>query len=349
MTTTEAISNLHGALAEKNASHRELFRAIVDCADRRAWIEDDARDVAHWVSSKLDISHWKARRWVACAYALERLPVIEQAFVDGALSADKLVEVTRFATPETERDALRWALGRSTAAVRDRADEETRINPAEVNRAERYRSVTWEWSEERTRLFLQGSLPALEGAKVATALDRLADKIAASPEDVDPCDPATTLDARRADALALMASQAISDDADADRATVVLHVDADDVVDGSGNAALGPGLPLPPPLVERLLCDARIQPVLHGRSGGVVGIGFTARHIPPWLRRQVEHRDRGRCTFFSDRARVRCPPTRPGSPSASTWSRGRSGRPTSPTSRWSVRPITSWCTSSDGT
>ena len=122
-------------------------------------------------------------------------PSSSEAFVEGALSADKLVELTRFATPDNERDALGWALDRSTAAVRDRADEETRINPADVKRAERYRSLTWSWDDDRTRLILQGSFPALEGAKITKALDRLADKIAASPEDIDPDDPATTIDA----------------------------------------------------------------------------------------------------------------------------------------------------------
>jgi hypothetical protein len=297
MTTAESISNLHRAMADKNASQRELFRAIVDCNERRAWLEDDTRDIAHWVSLKLDISNWKARRWVACAHKLEELPVIERAFVEGALSADKLVELTRFATPDNEREALGWALDRSTAAVRDRADEETRINPADVKRAERYRSLTWEWTEERTRLFLQGSLPAVEGAKVTKALDRLADQIAASPEDIDPDDPATTIDARRADALALMASHAIAEDADPDRATLVLHATLDTALDIEGNAVMAGGNPLPKVLMDRLMCDARIQMVTHDADGGVTGIGFTSRDIPPWLRRQVEHRDRHRCTF----------------------------------------------------
>ena len=297
MTTTEAISRLHGAAAAGNAAQRELFRAIVDCADRRAWLEDDTRDMVHWLSIKLDISYWKARRWLNSAHKLERLPVIERSFLEGAISTDKLVELTRFATPDNEREMLAWALDRTTAAVRDRADEEQRISAADIKRAERYRSLSWSWDDDRTRLYLEGSLPAAEGAKVTKALDRLADKIAASPEDIDPDDPATTIDARRADALALLASQSIADDADPDRATVVFHVTLDDVVDGDGNATFANGRPLPQPLMERLRCDPRLQLVLHGKDGGITGIGFTSRDIPHWLRRQVEHRDGHRCTF----------------------------------------------------
>ena len=298
MTTVEAIESLHQALASKNAEQRELFRASVDCNDRRAWLEDDTRDVVQWLSIKLDVSHWKARRWVNCAYKLESLPVIEQAFVEGAISADKLVELTRFATPDTEKELLEWALDRSTAAVRDRADEELRIGEIDVKRAERYRSLDWTWSEDRTRLFLEGSFPAVEGTKITKAIDRLAAKIAVSPEDLgDPDDPATTLDARRADALGLMASQAIARDADPDRATVVMHVTAERVMDEDGNATLGSGRPLPQRLYERLMCDPRLQLMLHDRAGNTTGIGYTQHAIPPWVRRAVEHRDGHRCTF----------------------------------------------------
>jgi len=298
MTTTEAIASLHRTMAATNAEQRALFRAIVDCCDRRAHLEDDTRDVIAWLSVKLDVSHWKARRFATCAYALERLPVIEQAFLEGAISVDKVVELTRFATPEDERSLLTWALHRSTKAVRDRADQVLKIDDGDVVRAERERSLEWWWDEDRTRLHLEGTLPALEGAKIATAIDRLADRMAVSPaDDGDPSDPATTIAARRADALALMASQAISNDADPDRATVVMHVNLDDVLDSDGNAVLDGGRPIPAPLLQRMLCDSRIQPVLHNKDAGVTGIGFTSPNIPRWLRRQVTHRDGHRCRF----------------------------------------------------
>jgi hypothetical protein len=39
-----------------------------------------------------------------------------------------------------------------------------------------------------------------------------------------------------------------------------------------------------------MACDCRLQAVLHG-DGGILGIGMTARNIPRWLRRIVEHRE----------------------------------------------------------
>ncbi|MGH2755699.1 MAG: hypothetical protein ACRDLB_14890, partial [Actinomycetota bacterium] len=294
MTTAEAIASLHRAMASSNVEVRELFRAIVACTERRAYLEDDTRDIVAWVSLKCDVSHWKARRYLGCAHALEHLPVIEQAFVEGAISTDKVVELTRFATPDDEPELLAWALHRSTKAVRDRADQVLRIRDEDVVAAEKERSLEWWWDEDRTRLHLEGTLPALEGTRVTTALDRLADKMKTG--DGNGRDAATTIEARRADALAQLASQTIAADGDPDRATVMVHVNLDDALDKDGNAVLDSGRPIPPPLLERMMCDSRIQPVLHGRAG-VTGIGFTSRAIPRWLRRQVAHRDGHRCTY----------------------------------------------------
>jgi hypothetical protein len=51
-----------------------------------------------------------------------------------------------------------------------------------------------------------------------------------------------------------------------------------------------------PETARRLSCDARVQVVVHDRTGEAVGIGRVARTPPPWLVRQLRHRDRG-CTF----------------------------------------------------
>jgi Domain of unknown function (DUF222) len=67
-----------------------------------------ARDLAHFLAMRYGISEWKARRWIAAAHALEPLPKISEAFASGALGIDKVVELTRFATPVI-RLRLRWA------------------------------------------------------------------------------------------------------------------------------------------------------------------------------------------------------------------------------------------------
>lgn len=295
MTVHEAVYDLECAAGAVNRAQRELFRAIVRCDLRRAWIEDDCRDLTHWVALRLGISIWKARRWANCARALEELPVIAEAFEEGQLSVDKVVELTRFATPGNERRLLGWAMKVAVATIRDRGDWLARISDVEVRAADRERSVKWWWNQERTRLSLFGSFPAEMGLRLTKALERAAARMPTSP--VDPVDPDALVEARRADALAAMASRAIAEDADADRATVVVHAEMSALVSGDRNGVESGGRPLHPAVTQRLLCDCRYQPVLHGDDGLVVGIGKTSRLIPAGLRRQVEHRDHFRCTF----------------------------------------------------
>jgi len=115
-----------------------------------------------------------------------------------------------------------------------------------------------------------------------------------------PRDPETGVyeryDARAADALTQLASQSLGADTDPDRAQVVVHVAAGDLAGDTGSGETENGPALPPETVRRWACDSRLQPVLEDDTGIAVGIGRTARTIPPWLARQLRHRDGG-CRF----------------------------------------------------
>jgi hypothetical protein len=298
MTTREAMEGLSRAQAKVNRAQRELLLSILQCELLSAHREDDCRDAAQWVSLRLGINQWKARRLVACARALEELPVCEQAFVDGLLSLDKLVELTRLASPQTEKKLVIWARRVAIATIRDRADEARRISLDAVRDAEKWRSFGWSWSEDHTRLYLEGSLPAADGANVVKAIERLAETMPVMPGAEG--DSAGTFEARRADALVALAAQAISSDPDPDRATVVVHVSLETLLGeelgGAVNGVFEGGRPLSAEAVGRLVCDSRIQALLE-EGGRVTGIGFTSREVPARLRRALERRDNFRCTF----------------------------------------------------
>jgi Domain of unknown function (DUF222) len=185
LTTAEVVSDLDATSAASNRVQRELLRAIVRCDVRRVWIDDDCRDIAHWVALRLGITTYKARRWVACAWALDRYPSFDAAFVDGRLSLDKLVELTRLAdaVDDSERSLLSWALRVSIAAIRDRADWARRVALEEVQEAERARSVKWWWEMDRSYMNLHACLPADMGIRITTALDRVAATLPVSPVD----------------------------------------------------------------------------------------------------------------------------------------------------------------------
>ncbi len=122
-------------------AHLDLMRLIVEIDRSQAWQDSGARDTAHWLSMRYGLSSWKAYRWIAAAHKLETLPLISEALAGGEIGIDKVVELTRFATPDDEARLLSWAGEVSCASVRRRADIEARTSRAELLEAERDRSV----------------------------------------------------------------------------------------------------------------------------------------------------------------------------------------------------------------
>jgi hypothetical protein len=283
------IDAFHGLIS---AAQRGLFRLIADGDTRGAWRADGARDMAHWLSMRQGISEWKARRWVAAAHALERLPRLSEAFTGGSLGIDKVVELARFATPEDEAGLIAWARGVSCARVRRRADVACRQSIDDVREAEKSRFLSWWYFDDGRRFGLEAELPASQGAIVAKALGRLGDELPVMPGEEDACHA----DARRADALVTLCSGRIADDLDPDRATIVVHAQLDGLVSGEGACELEGGGLIHAETARRLLCNARAQTVVEDVAGDAVSFGRLSREPSAAMMRQLRHRDR-ECVF----------------------------------------------------
>jgi hypothetical protein len=291
MNDEAPIDALDAAHADVAQAQRRLFDAIAAVDEADSWRGQGARDLAHWLSMRYGISTWKAHRWVAASRRLPELPAVAEAFASGELSLDKTVELTRFATEPDERRLVSWAREVSVASVRRRADRCVRIDADEVVADERGRRLEWWWLDEGRRLGLSGELPAAQGAVIVKALERTAERLPAMPDE----DPAWAVDARHADALVALCSSAVASDADADRATVVLHAS----VDGSGmlaDAEIEGGTAVARSVAERLVCDARIQVALADHDDRVLGLTSTRREPSATMLRHLRYRDRG-CRF----------------------------------------------------
>ncbi len=291
-TTQQLIEGADAQHRAISASQRELFRFIAEADRRKAWQDSGARDMAAWVSMRYGISDWKARRWIACAHALEYLPRIGEAFSSGELGVDKVVELTRFATPETETRLITWANRVSGAAIRHKADLAAAQPIEEVQEVEHSRSVSWWYSDEGKRFGLEADLPAAQGAVVAAALDRLAQDLPVMPGEEDPC----YVGARRADALVAVCSARIASDPDPDRATVVIHARGDGLVEGTGGCEIEGGPVIHPQTARRLLCTARVQRVIEDGAGQPLIVRPMSTEPPRWMMRQLRYRDH-ECTF----------------------------------------------------
>jgi Domain of unknown function (DUF222)/HNH endonuclease len=291
-------AELDSAHAAVTAAQRHLLEVIAECDREETWRVDGSRDLAQWLSARLGISNWAARRWINAAHVLPCLPLVSAALEAGTLSIDKIVELCRFATPATERRWITWARRVTVAGIRRKAELANRSSEQDVVEADRTRFFRYWWFEDGKRLGLEGALPADQGAVVAKALDRIADRV---PDIIDedqerPISSEESLDIRRADALVAMASCEIACDQDADRATVVVHAELGALCGDAGGCEIEGGPVINPETARRLSCDARLQLVLHDEEGEAVGIGRVSRTAPPWLLRQLRFRDRG-CTF----------------------------------------------------
>jgi hypothetical protein len=291
-TNQALINGLDEVHSHISSHHRELFALIVEAERGEVWKDCGARDMGHWLSMRYGISQWKARRWIAAAYALEDLPRICEALCRGELGVDKVVELTRFATAQTEARLITWAKRVSAAAIRHRGDLEMRSSIQEAKEADQARSLSWWYFDEGRRFGMAAEFPAADGAVVARALERLAQSMPVMPGEEDPF----YADARRADALVALCSARIAQDADPDRATVIIHARLDGLVEGTGGCEIEGGPVIHPQIARRLACTSRTQSVIEEDSGQPLWVGRMSREPSASMMRQLRYRDH-ECTF----------------------------------------------------
>jgi hypothetical protein len=289
---TDLIATADALHVVAGRTERALLAVLAEIDRRGTWEGDGARDMAHWVSMRYGVSAWKAARWVTAAHALARLPRIAHALATGRLCLDKVVELTRFATSETEASLIRWANAVSCGAIRRKADLERKRERAETVEAERARSLRWWFEDDGTRFGLEAELPADQGVLVAKALSRLADSVPPMPGE----DGLDGVAARRADALVSLCSARIASDPDPDRATVVVHTSLETLAGAERNAEIEDGPVIAPETARRLACDGRIQIVAETPDGNALRLGRLTRVPSAPLIRQLRHRDR-ECRF----------------------------------------------------
>jgi hypothetical protein len=272
-------------------AQRRMLSRLAEADRLELWREHGAHDMAHFASMRFGMSWWKADRWVKAAHALPELPAISAALDRGELSIDAVVELTRFATAETDAGLVRWASQVSVGAIRRRGDLEARRSREEAEQVERHRFLRWWTFDDGKRFALEAELPAADGAVVARAIDRLASEMPSEPDEQGADDAG----ARRADALVSLALAPASDGA-AERATVVIHASAETLASEDRSGQIEGGGVAHVETVRRLACTGRLQVVLEDEGGNAVGLGRTSREPSAAMMRQLRYRDQ-ECRF----------------------------------------------------
>ncbi|HEX3328161.1 MAG TPA: DUF222 domain-containing protein [Actinomycetota bacterium] len=280
----ESIGRLH---AETSALQRSLLAFIREYDRRRLWERDGCRHMGQWLAGHLGVTVSEGLRWTTAAHALEHLPLISEAFEHGVLSFDKVLQLARFATADTEKDLIKWARRASVNAIHHRADVANRPALKDTTAADRQRFLTWWWYDDGTGLEIEGMLPADGGHAVVTALEAIAAQLPREPADN------ASFEQRCADALVVLAMG--SSGGSQDRAEVVLSADLAALGGDRGGCEFEAGPVVHPEVARRIACDCRLQAVLRDPSGRAVGIGRRSRNVPEWLLRELTARDHGCC------------------------------------------------------
>jgi hypothetical protein len=267
-TGASLVDDMDETYARMCSNERDFLRMLAQGDLEHVWRDSGAHDMASWISMRYGVTLWKAHRWLHAAHALESLPALSDALSRGVLSSDKVVELARFASFEDEDGLIAWAQRVSPTAVRRRADLAVRRAIEDIRDAERQRFMTWWYSDDGARFGFEGEMAAADGAVVAKALDRVAEQVAVTPGEEDP----VFASARRADALVMLASTRIGQDADPDRATVAVHVRAGADLESSDlRADIEGGPVIDPETAKRLACEGRTQSSSRTRTGSRSG------------------------------------------------------------------------------
>lgn len=282
-------------------TQRSIGRSMAHLFDLMVQL-DDAGDgprsypnAATWFAWNLGFTRRTSRRWMRLARTLEELPALREAFASGTVSLEQLSMLIRVADPENEAELL--AVAREVGDADELRDE---IKAREADLKDEHAEeppdpeptpeLDFWWHDDA--LHYAGKAPGPDGVLVEKAILRLAEQA--------PRDEATgvyrDMEVRAGEAIVQMASESLSGDGNADRATVVVHVSAKDLTEQQGSGWDAASRLFSPAQLEELTCDARIQPALDDGTGVTVGVGRTTRTIPHWLRRLVEGRDRT-CRF----------------------------------------------------
>ncbi len=285
----DAIEQMHGIHA---AAHQRMLDFVADYDERKGWYADGSTSMASWLSYRFGLPLPQAREWVRVARALKALPIVRQAFSEGRLGFELVALITTVATRQDEGELLERIQKLSSAQARGLVRGMRPISTTDANKAHFRRSLWMFWDENERMLRLRGRIPDADGLLVQKALERIAEKIPPN-EDTGLYE---RYEQRCADALVELTSTTMAEEADAHRATVVVHVNVDTLAEGEGTGQLEDAPAIAAETVRRLACDAITEISLDTPDGKPLGIGRKSRQVPAWLYRQLRKRDQG-CRF----------------------------------------------------
>ena len=256
------------SLCEQEARIKQRVTELVREADDEGdWKAAGHSTSAAWLAQISSSDYRTAARITRTGDALRKLPALDHALGTGALTLDQVAAAVEFATPASDAELARVAVGKAPKEI---ALVARTITPPEVEDDKALysrRALSMTWTRGKRELVLNGRLPLEQGVAFEQAIWSIAKEQRAADKQAG-----VVLEWQQsaADALVTLARRDASDGGGARRSptTLIVHLseDAPPLLEGAG--------PISIETAERLTCDARrltIKPqgrdLVHSRVG----------------------------------------------------------------------------------
>jgi hypothetical protein len=230
----------------------ELTVLVRRAEDNGAWRAAGCSSSAAWVAQITNSSYRSAELVTTASSALRDAPAIDQAMSEGALNLEQGAAVLKHATPETDAELARMALGKQPSRI---ALEARKLNPptlADDHAIYKRRALRMAWTDGRSELVFSGCLPPELGVIFEHAIWE-----AAKAQRAEDKKHGVVLDWQQSTADALI-TLATRDEVRSgggvrrSRVTTVVHLSPDEppIIEGAG--------PISPETAEHLTCNSRL-------------------------------------------------------------------------------------------
>ncbi|MDX6369312.1 MAG: hypothetical protein QOG93_814, partial [Gaiellaceae bacterium] len=217
------------SLCEQEARIKQRVTQIVREADDDGdWRAAGCSSSAQWLAQVCSSDHRTAVQISRTSSALRSLPALDHAMSTGALTLDQVAAAAEFATPASDAELARLAVGKPPSEIALAA--RTIVPPTVTDDQELYerRALSMSWTRGRRELAFSGRLPLEQGA----AFEQAIWSIAKTQRAIDK-QAGTILDWQQsaADALVTLARQYGGDDGGERRrspTTLIVHLSADE-------------------------------------------------------------------------------------------------------------------------
>jgi hypothetical protein len=253
-------------ITEQQARLAQRLTEIVRAADDRGdWQSAGCSSSAQWLAQISSSDHRTAAQITRTSDALRKLPALDHAMSTGALTLDQVAAAAEFATPASDAELARIAIGKAPSAISLAA--RTIVPPEAHDDQELYqrRALSMTWTRGRRELVFSGRLPLEQGTAFEQAIWNIA-----KPQRAEDKKAGAVLEWQQYTADALVTLSGVRPEAGLKRSptTLIVHLsdDAPPLLEGAG--------PISTETAERLVCDARrlaIKPsgrdLVHSRVG----------------------------------------------------------------------------------